>query len=264
MDMKIGVTAWQLACKAEDSLAFAKKAGLSYLQLDLGAAQEGWPLSKPEVQEIIRKRREETGVEILSVVLNDLCQNGFVNPDGSEKRKIAEETMRRGVEAAAALGVSSICVPSFFDNAIREGADLARTEEALRTLCDLAAKDSIHVYTENVLPAEALAGLFARVGRGNLRLLFDSQNYPFMAKRESAPIFESVKGLVGGFLHVKDGVAALGDRPLGKGASQFSETLDAIVKSGFSGVYLLENRYETVESLREEANVLRDMIRALS
>ncbi len=260
MDVQIGVTAWQLPCAPEDSLEFAQGAGLSYLQLDLGAAEEDWPLSKKPMQEKIRLSREKTGAVILSVVLNDLCQNGFVRPKGDPRREIAEETMRRGVEAAAALGVPSICVPSFFDNAIRTPADLERTAEALAALCDAAAPYGIKIYTENVLSPDELAGLFARVGRGNLRLLFDTQNYSFMAGSAAAPVFRRFKDLCGDFLHVKDGVKALGDTPLGKGAAQFTETLGEIVRAGFSGVYLIETKIDAPQSLLQDVSNLKTLL----
>lgn len=260
MKYRIGATAWQLSCEPEKSLEFIKEAGLSFLQLDLGSAKKGWPLSKRGVQKTIEEEREKTGVEILSVVLNDLCENGFSHPETNEKSEIAQETMRLGVEAAAALGINSICVPSFFDNSIREPADYERTVSALRVLCGHAAKYGILVYTENVLPAEALAGLFTNVGCENLRLLFDTQNYPFMAKRESGPIFKSVKSVCGDFLHVKDGISALSDAPLGKGNSHLCETLEAIVSSRFSGIYLLENRYDSPQALRSEADILERLL----
>ena len=120
----------------------------------------------------------------------------------------------------------------------------------------------IAVYTENVLEAPELARLFREVNRPNLRLLYDSQNYRQMANRDALPVFVSAASLVGDFLHVKDGDEKLGDRPLGEGTCGLEKQLEAIVRSGFAGSYILENKFQTLDNVAECAARLDDLLDA--
>lgn len=260
MNWKIGMTQWQLPVPMTECVRATAELGLEAVQVDLGAAAKGYPLTDPALQARLLEDAADTGVRIASVVLNDLCANGFVHPAGDPRRETAYETLRRGVETAARMGVPTICMPSFFDNGIRDADGYARTVEALRCVCGLAAAEGITVYTENVMDAAALDRLFRDVDHPALRLLFDSQNYRQMADMDAAPVFAAAGDRVGDFLHVKDGVAGLGDAPLGKGNSGLARTLETIVHSGFRGTFILENRYASPEEAKAEAAVLREML----
>lgn len=259
---KIGVTQWMLPCAPEECVAAAAELGLAAVQVDLGSAAKGYPLTNEAMQRKLTADAERTGVEIASVVLNDLCANGFVHEEGSEKTETAYRTMALGIETAAKMGVRSVCMPSFFDNELREGERWERTVRALRHIVDLGDAAGVTVYTENVLDPAALLRLFRDVDRPSLRLLFDSQNYHQMVDGDAAAAFLAARERVGDFLHVKDGTVGLGDARLGEGSSGFLTTLRTIVESGFRGVYILENRYETMDAAREEIARLGEMLDA--
>ena len=260
MKWKLGVTQWSLPCAVADCVEMAAALGFGAVQVDLGAAEAGYPLTDTALQNRLLSDAARCGVEIVSVVWNDLCKNGFVHAPGDPRRETAWQTIERGVETAARMGVRSVCLPSFFDNAMRDADGYARTVEALRHACQLAAPHGILVYTENVLDTAALEMFFRDIGQDNLRLLFDSQNYAFMAGLDAAAVFQSAQAYIEGFLHVKDGIDGLGTSPLGKGSSGLSRTLDSIVKSGFSGYYILENHYDSREAAAAEISVLRHML----
>ncbi len=234
--------------------------GLSAVQVDLGAAAAGYPLTDAALQKRLCADAARYGVRIVSVVCNDLCKNGFVHAPDDPRQETAYRTLALGVETAARMGVPSVCLPSFFDNRIKGEEDYARTVEALRYACELGARHGVTVYTENVMDADGLARLFRDVGCSSLRLLFDSQNYAFMAGLDAVPVFTSAKARVGDFLHVKDGIDSLGGAPLGTGTSDFARTLQAIVSGGFSGYYILENHYDTIEAAKLEIAALREWL----
>ncbi len=260
MDWKLGITQWQLPCGMADCVEAAAALGLDAVQIDLGSAEKGYPLTDAALQEKLLGDAERSGVRIVSVVLNDLCKNGFVHPEGDPRRETAYGTLRLGIETAARMGVPAVCMPSFFDNRINDADSYARTVEAIRYICDLGAAAGVTVYTENVMTAPALEQFFRDVDRPALRLLFDSQNYHNMANVDAVPVFRYAADRVGDFLHVKDGTDGLGNAPLGTGTSGFLRTLDAIVQSGFRGCYILENRYADLDDAAAEIAVLRGML----
>lgn len=260
MEWKLGVTQWCLPCAAEDCVAVAASLGLQAVQVDLGAATAGYPMRDAALQMRLLADTKKYDVKIVSIVLNDLCKNGFVHEPEDPRCETAYQTMSCGIETAARMGVPSVCLPSFFDNCISDVQSYARTVEALRYICELGAAQGITVYTENVMEAEVLTRFFRDVGCGNLRLLFDSQNYSFMAGLDAVSVLEAAKAYMGEFLHVKDGVDTLGSALLGTGSSAFERTLCALVTGGFCGYYILENKYASMKAARDEIAVLRAML----
>jgi len=134
--------------------------------------------------------------------------------------------------------------------------------EAVQYACRLGREYGVTVFTENVFPAEKLLQFFADVGDPALHLLFDSQNYHQMAGLDCVPVWEAAHTRVGDFLHVKDGNEKLSECPLGQGSSRFLRTLDAIVKTGFRGHFILENHYDDLAAARAEIAALRAMLDA--
>ena len=264
MNWKIGATEWSLPGTPDDAMSHAAALGLSCLQYDLGSHKNGYALSDPAAQRKLVEDSARTGVEIVSVVLNDLCGCGFVHGKDDPKTAIAYQTIETGIAAAAAMHVPTICMPSFFDNAIRDDATYARTVEAVQYACRLGREQGVTVFTENVFPAEKLLQFFSDVGDPALHLLFDSQNYHQMAGLDCVPVWEAAHNRVGDFLHVKDGNEKLSECPLGKGSSDFLRTLETIVKSGYAGHFILENHYDDLNAAREEIAALQEMLSALS
>ena len=117
MKWKLGVTQWSLPCAVADCVEMAAALGFGAVQVDLGDAEAGYPLTDTALQNRLLSDAARCGVEIVSVVWNDLCKNGFVHAPGDPRRETAWQTIERGIETAARMGVRSVCLPSFFDNA---------------------------------------------------------------------------------------------------------------------------------------------------
>ena len=197
MTWKLGVTQWCLPCAAEDWWRPPRRLASAGGTGGLGRGGGGLSHAGRRAPATSAGGRGALRVKIVSVVLNDLCKNGFVHSPDDPRCETAYRTMACGIETAARMGVPSVCLPSFFDNRIAGAEGYARTVAALRYLCGLGAAWGVTVYTENVLGADALARLFRDVGCANLRLLFDSQNYSFMAGLDAVPVFEAAKTHVG-------------------------------------------------------------------
>ena len=82
-----------------------------------------------------------------------------------------------------------------------------------------------------------------------------------MAGLDAAPVFAAAGARVGDFLHVKDGTDTLGTAPLGTGSSGFLHTLRTIVANGFTGYYILENKYSSLKAAEHEIAAFREILR---
>ncbi len=248
MNYNIGVTQWQLPCSMVDCVETAAKEGMKALQIDLGSSDKNYPLTDRVLQERLLSSSSEKSVSIVSVVLNDLCSHGFTKADDA----VAYETLRIGVRTAEDMNVHTICMPSFFDNAIRDEDAFQKTVKALRYICDLDT--DIQIYTENILTGGELIRLFEETNRPNLRLLFDSQNYRQMAEKNALDALNVLPvSMIGDFVHIKK----LGDRPLGEGNSELPRTLAALLAKGFEGSWILENKFTAQEDVSLCAERLR-------
>ena len=258
MNNAIGITAWSVPWDADELCRRAEKIGLKSLHLDLGSGDDGYGMTRPEERQAWLERTERHGLRIASLALNDLCGHGFTAGLKDPKSARALETLKRGVETAAAMGIQTISVPHFFDNRITDEASFRASAEALRLLCDLSADAGTLICTENVMGVADLERLWNAVDRENLRLMFDTQNYSAMGGPDAAEVFIRWQEYCGPYIHVKDGIRpGLGDRTLGKGDSDFRKTLAAVRKSVYDGDLILESNYDDEETLKGDIELLR-------
>ena len=97
-----------------------------------------------------------------------------------------------------------------------------------------------------MLLPEELFLLFKRVNAPNLRVLFDSQNYPLLIKTSSGEILDRIYEYIGDIVHLKDGVKNMGDCYLGQGISDVKKCVFTLKNKGFKGSLILENNYATL------------------
>jgi len=257
MRNQLGITQWTVPWKDKELCKRAENMGLSTVHLDLGSVAKGYPMMNLETQEIWLEQTQEHHLRIVSLALNDLCNNGFMGGIGNSKSEIAVSTMEKGIETARRMNIPSVSVPHFYDNRIKNEADLSIAAEALRFLCDMAAEQGILVYTENVLGKENLERLWGMVNRENLRLLFDTQNYAAMGNVDATEIFLAWQSLCGTYVHLKDGDGALGNRTLGKGRSDFDRILSVLLRCEYTGAMILESNYTDQETLEADISLLQ-------
>lgn len=246
MKHPIGVTAWSLPSPNTHSMDLAKALGFDAIQLDLGNADHCLTYTQPLFQRLAVEESRRLGLSILPMTLNALGGHGFVEGRNTADGRIAYDVLRMGLDAAAAMGLEGICVPSFGRNEIHTPAHFDATAEALRFACGIAGTMGLRVYTENVLPASELTRLFAAVDSEQLYLEFDCQNYSVFAGEDAAAVLRAFCHRIGSFIHVKDGVTDPGDRPIGAGRSPLAEIAAILREVGFAGTLVLENNYDAV------------------
>lgn len=258
---RFAVPEWCLPGDSIFSIRMAAELGLDGVQLEAGFYETGFKLSHPRVRELYREAAATHGVELISIVMNDLNDHGLRHGRGTAHGDIAYEGLDIALEAAADMHIPVLMVPSFVDNDMRTEEDLENTAAALRYACDRAARDGITVATENALAPVQLKTLFERVGRPNLKLFYDSQNYRCFRGVDPMERLPEVYPYLIDQLHVKDGVgAAYSSKCLGEGDSNFAAQMAFLREKGYRGWFVFENYY-TKLPLRREAKDPVDLLR---
>lgn len=76
-----------------------KEAGIDAIQLDLGSAEEDFPLSSPGIQRQWKEEAELYGIRLDAVAVLAVLKHGMTAEPGSERRNTAEKAIgrRRGL-----------------------------------------------------------------------------------------------------------------------------------------------------------------------
>lgn len=72
-----------------------KEAGIDAIQLDLGSAEEDFPLSSPGIQRQWKEEAELYGIRLDAVAVLAVLKHGMTAEPGSERRNTAEKACRR-------------------------------------------------------------------------------------------------------------------------------------------------------------------------
>ena len=136
-----------------------KEAGIDAIQLDLGSAEEDFPLSSPGIQRQWKEEAELYGIRLDAVAVLAVLKHGMTAEPGSERRNTAEKAIAAAVDCAADMGIPRIVLPSFKASAIRNKDDLRETARCLRLACALAKHRGIAVATENLLDVTMMKSL---------------------------------------------------------------------------------------------------------
>ncbi|MBO5502575.1 MAG: sugar phosphate isomerase/epimerase, partial [Clostridia bacterium] len=238
----LGITQWSLPGNHGYTLALAKQLGFDAVQLEFGSWEAGMALSHKRLRDLYVADSQTLNIRLLPLTINALCRYGVVDglhtPDG----QIARDTILASLEAAAAMGMDGVTMPSFGAGEIHTQAHYDHTVEALRFACEQAAPLGLMVYTENVLDAQTMSQLFRDCGSNQLRLLFDSQNYSVFGHNYAVDVLNTHWDRLGNHLHVKDG-GGMGTMLLGTGNSPFAQVMETLRERGYTGTIVLENNY---------------------
>ena len=109
------------------------------MQLEAGFYETGFKLGHPWVQRLYREAAAQYGLELISIVMNDLDRHGLRHGRGTEFGDIAYEGLDIALEAAAAMEIPVLMIPSFLNNDMRTEQDVEHTIEALQL-------SLIHIY----------------------------------------------------------------------------------------------------------------------
>lgn len=260
MNNKLGVVQWCLPCPEGEHIRTVRELGLDCIHLDLGSAKDRYPMSDPAMQRDVQRQGERYCVELTALALNDLGNNGFVHAEGDERSQIALNTLRIGIETAAAMGIPAVTIPHFFDNASHSEASEERSFRALKWAGSFAAAHGVKLYTENTWPAACVKRLFAQIPSDNIRLLFDTQNYAYFSDLDGAAILGELYPHIGDFVHLKDGVSDLGDVLLGRGRAKVAKITGMLASNGFRGAMILENSYNEPNEVLEDVWWVRQVL----
>ena len=242
MKWTMGITQWCLPGNRDYTLRLAKQLGFDAVQLEFGSYENGMALSHSRLRKLYIEESKKLGIKLLPLTINALCRYGVVNGLDTADGKIAKDTILASLEAAADMGMEGVTIPSFGAGTIQNASDYEYTVEALRFACEQAKPLGLTVYTENVLDARGMTQLFNDCGMGQLRLLFDSQNYSVFGHDYAVDVLKTHWDKLGYHLHVKDG-GDMGTMFLGTGSSPFAEVMDVLRERGYSGTIVLENNY---------------------
>ena len=240
MAWTMGITQWCLPGNSAYTLRLAKQLGFDAVQLEFGSWAKGMALSHRRLCRLYVEESQELGVRLLPLTVNALCRYGVVNGLDTPDGRIARDTISAALAAAADMGLEGVTLPSFGAGEIRNDAHYAHTVEALRFACGQAG--SLLVYTENVLDAPGMTRMFEDCGSGQLRLLFDSQNYSVFGHDNAVDVLQTHWDKLGSHLHVKDG-GDMGSMMLGTGSSPFRQVMDVLRERDYAGTIVIENNY---------------------
>jgi sugar phosphate isomerase/epimerase len=269
-NIKFGVAQWSLPIDGPWGCRVAADCGLDGVQLDVGDASRGFPLTRKSTQDAWQQAAADAGVELISVAINALCRHGMnVRPDSDDGR-LARIAIAAGIRAAHDLGLDLVQLPAFEAGFVRTAEERDNLADALRFACRLAADVGVTVSSENVLDPDEFRELRERVGADNFRLFFDMQNYVLNRGLDQlhvlTELFDDVVQV-----HAKDGVdGRLSSAVVGTGDAHVVDQVQLLLNRGYSGWITLENFYDTnpiaggngdpVADLATDAAALRQLV----
>ncbi|MGH2549435.1 MAG: sugar phosphate isomerase/epimerase family protein [Thermomicrobiales bacterium] len=156
------------------------------------------------------------------------------------------DRLRRAIEVGRRLGTRNVRLFSFYRS---EGISAESIRDDVLTrmsaLADLAARHDVMLLHENEKDIygdtpERVLDIIESVGSDHLRLAWDSANFVQIGVQPFRDGFATLAPYID-YLHVKDARVATGEvTPVGEGDGEFRPTVEALVRSGFSGFASLE------------------------
>lgn len=77
MPIRLGVAEWSVPIAGPVAYRFVAQAGLDGLQVDLGPASAGYPMSRPVVRDEYQQAAVDAGIELVTLAANELCIDGL-------------------------------------------------------------------------------------------------------------------------------------------------------------------------------------------
>lgn len=241
---QFGIAEWCSPVAGPTVCRLASEAGLDGVELCLDNYAHNLPLTDAHVRRYYLDAQQKYGIAFCAIAANALDQS-FVMPPENERR--AEErrfVLRAAVDTAAALGIPIIQVPNFWDNAIKNEAEMALAADFFQEACEAAERHGIIVSSENPMSVQDNLKLYELVDRPNFRLYFDTENPVFFSHASTPDMLRALGDRVCQ-IHVKDGTdEQMSCKPLGQGHAMFDACAQVIREIGYRGWIVLENNYD--------------------
>ncbi|WP_175647279.1 sugar phosphate isomerase/epimerase family protein [Streptomyces cyaneochromogenes] len=240
---------WRLPVQGTEALRLARAVGADGVQLDFGGPGRGEWLDTPGRVDALRAEAQSTGVRLLAVAGNHLNDVGLTS-------RAARPVLERLLDAAAALAVPLVFVPSFRRSAIDSAAAFDRTAEVLGWAAADAAARGLVLASENVLTGKQARTLVERVASPAFRLVLDTFN-PVEAGLSCRELVAELGEFLADQVHLKDGPPAVGATPpLGTGTGRLDDTLEALREQQVPvRALVLENDYRDGDRARMLADL---------
>ena len=245
MNNHIGICEWSLPSVGPLSLHFAKEAGFDGIQLgDLGGMGLNYPLNHPRIQQSYLEAQQETGIAIQAVHLHTLVRDGtMLYSPTSAQGQLAVTSIRKGVDACAALGAPVLMLSSFFASLVQNEYEFETFAEHLKLACAYGADHGVCICYESVLPAWRILKMLERVGNG-LRICYDLINPIRCGSGIPADEILQLGTNVIDHFHVKDTSEDMKSYCLiGTGRGEIGKSVESIHKIGYCGWFISENYY---------------------
>lgn len=251
MSCLVGLAEWRLPVDAGEAVRLAATVGADGVQLDFGGPGRGAWIDAPGRIDALRAEAQAREVALLAVAGNHFNDVGLT----SEPR-IVRPLLERLLDAAVALGVPLVFVPSFRRSAIDRPAAFAATVRVLRWAAAEAQERGLVLANENVLTGDRARALADEVGSPAFRLVLDTFN-PVEAGLRTDALVAALGDLLADQIHLKDGPPGRGASPmLGAGAGRLRETLDALRALRVPvRAFVLENDYRDGDTARLAADL---------
>lgn len=249
---RYGIVEWALPAEGRYGCEVAHKAGLQGIQVNLGSYQTGYHLSCPAMQKIYREEAQRWEIEFPSLAVNCLCDIGMTRKEGTKEREIARHSIRLGIDTARQMDIGLVMLPTFHDGYLRTEEDWRLTVDCVREACRYAQSKNIVIALENVMSPTEWLRFKDEVAEGNLKIMYDNQNYSVCRQYDDTEIYTAIQNEVAG-IHVKDGFTEMSTHMLGEGGCNFFKTACAIRQSSYSGWIYAENYFDQLP-LRDQGD----------
>jgi sugar phosphate isomerase/epimerase len=219
----------------EDGPVFerARRSGFAGVEVALGDGG-----LTPRRLERLRHAKEESGLEIPSLILGSHnVEGGIADEDPTVARRAAEEA-RAAIAGAAELGADVVLVPFFLRAELRGERDVARCADAFQALCPAAESARVALCYEGALAAGDVLRLADRVASPAFGCYFDLAN-PLVSGLDPSTEARALGHLIRR-VHFKDSRARRGDCRPGLGRVDYDACAHALAESGYDGWLVFE------------------------
>ena len=243
-NIKYGVCEWVLPAKMQGPAAcrLVKDMGLDGLSIELGHAKEMFPLANDYVIHSYIEEKERWQIEIPALACNMTDYFPMTAPRGTTGRDMVEYALRLSVDIAGKMRIPIVQIPNFLASGIHTEEELKQAAQCLQYACDLASDAGIVIGTENSLSVDWQMKEIELVNRDNFKVYFDTQNYQLQAGIHSPDLIEPLYPHIVQ-VHLKDGIAAGGNRKIGDGENNVLESIEQFLTRGYKGFMIFENEY---------------------
>ncbi len=187
------------------------------------------------LRQAMKEAAQNTGVEAASICLHLLNHEEQSPASGeAEHREVANEIVRKTIEACAHIGASVILVPFFGTATLKTEDQIQRLISEMKRFAPIAEDKGVCLALETSLSAPDMVRIVESVGSNFVQVYFDTGNTAGAGYNVVQEIEELGKLIAQ--THIKDNPSGT----LGAGNIDFAAALGAFKKVGFDGYLMLE------------------------